>query len=178
LSSDAVLTHYDGKKPLVLVCDASPHGTGAVLCHKLSSTQEIPIAFYSRTLSATERNYAQIDKEALAVIAGVKKFHEYLYGGQFTIITDHKPLLGVFVPKKETPQILSPRMLRWSILLIAYDYTINYRPGKEIANADAVSRMPKQSTENNDSHNPTIDNFPLHSKDIARITAKDLILTR
>ncbi|KRY28513.1 Transposon Tf2-9 polyprotein [Trichinella spiralis] len=80
LSSDAVLTHYDGKKPLVLVCDASPHGIGAVLCHKLSSTQEIPITFYSRTLSTTERNYAQIDKEALAVIAGVKKFHEYLYG--------------------------------------------------------------------------------------------------
>ncbi|OUC47601.1 hypothetical protein D917_01379, partial [Trichinella nativa] len=78
LSSDAVLTHYDGKKPLVLVCDASQHGIGAVLCHKLSSTQEIPIAFYSRTLSTIERNYAQIDKEALAVIAGVKKFHEYL----------------------------------------------------------------------------------------------------
>ncbi|XP_003382034.1 putative integrase core domain protein, partial [Trichinella spiralis] len=147
LSSDAVLTHYDGKKPLVLVCDASPHGTGAVLCHKLSSTQEIPIAFYSRTLSATERNYAQIDKEALAVIAGVKKFHEYLYGGQFTIITDHKPLLGVFVPKKETPQILSPRMLRWSILLIAYDYTINYRPGKEIANADARGWLKSVSDE-------------------------------
>ncbi|KRY10622.1 LanC-like protein 2 [Trichinella patagoniensis] len=150
----------------------------------LSSTQEIPIAFYSRTLSATERNYAQIDKEALAVIAGVKKFHEYLYGRQFTIITDHKPLLGLFVPKKETPQILSPRILRWSILLNAYDYTINYRPGKEIANADALSRLPKQSTENNGSHNPvillleTIDNSPLHSKDIARITAKDPILTR
>ncbi|KRY28532.1 Uncharacterized protein T01_15817 [Trichinella spiralis] len=75
-------------------------------------------------------------------------------------------------------------MLRWSILLNAYDYTINYRPGKEIANADAVSRLPKQSTENDDSHNSvillleTIDIFPLHSKDIARITAKDLILTR
>ncbi|KRX55884.1 Transposon Ty3-I Gag-Pol polyprotein [Trichinella sp. T9] len=121
-SSDAVLTHYDGKKPLVLVCDASQH--------------------------------------------------------------DHKPLLGLFVPKKETPQILSPRMLRWSILLNAYDYTIIYRAGKEIANADSLSRLPKQSTENNGSHNPvillleTIDNSPLHSKDIAQITAKDPILTR
>ncbi|XP_003377509.1 putative integrase core domain protein [Trichinella spiralis] len=180
LSSDAVLTHYDGKKPMRCIAT----WFGAVLCHKLSSTQEIPITFYSRTLSTMERNYGQIDKEALAVIAGVKKFHEYLYGRQFTIITDHKPLFGLFVPKKETPQILSPRMLRWSILLNAYDYTINYRPGKEIANADALSRLPKQSTENNDSHNPvilsleTIDNSPLHSKDITRITAKDPILTR
>ncbi|KRZ00689.1 Uncharacterized protein T11_4754 [Trichinella zimbabwensis] len=97
---------------------------------------------------------------------------------------DHKPLLGLFVPKKETPQILSPRMLRWSILFNAYDYAINYRPGKEIANADALSRLPKQSTENNGSPDTvillleTIDNSPLHCKDIARITAKDLILTR
>ncbi|KRY59948.1 Uncharacterized protein T03_8367 [Trichinella britovi] len=130
--------------------------------------------------------------ETLAFIAGVKKFHEYLYGRQFTIITDHKPLLGLFVPKKETPQILSARILRWSILLNAYDYikaynlnyTRNYRHGKEIANADALSRLPKQSTENSGSHNPfillleTIDISPLHSKDIARITAKDPILTR
>ncbi|KRZ53642.1 Transposon Ty3-I Gag-Pol polyprotein [Trichinella nativa] len=180
-SSNAVLTHYDGKKPLVLVCDASQHGIGAVLCHKLSSTQEIPIAFYSRTLSTTKRNYAQIDKEAFAVIAGVKKFHEYL-SVWLTIHYHNRSQTTVWI--KETPQILSPRMLRWSILLNAYDYTIIYRPGKEIANADAISRLPKQSTENNDSHNPvillleTIDNFPLHGKDIARITAKDPILTR
>ncbi|KRY82815.1 Transposon Ty3-I Gag-Pol polyprotein [Trichinella pseudospiralis] len=160
----SVLTHYDGKKPLVLVCDASPHGIGSVLCHKLSSTQEIPIAFYSRTLSATERIYAQIDKEALA-------------------ITNHCWDCSC---QRRKPRIylLLPRMLRWSILLNAYDYTINYRPGKEIANADALSRLPKQSTENNDPQNSvilfleTIDNFPLHSKDIARITAKDPILTR
>ncbi|KRX89413.1 Uncharacterized protein T4E_10140 [Trichinella pseudospiralis] len=74
-------------------------------------------------------------------------------------------------------------MLRWLIFLNAYDYVINYRPGKEIANADALSRLPKQSTENNDPQNSvillleTIDNSPLHGEDIARIAAKDLILT-
>ncbi|XP_003366832.1 conserved hypothetical protein [Trichinella spiralis] len=77
------------------------------------------------------------------VIDGVKKFHEYLYGRQFTIVTDHKPLLGLFVPKKETPHILSTRMLCWSMLLNAYHYTMDYRPGKEIANADAPCRLPK-----------------------------------
>ena len=58
LFSDALLVHFDTKKPILLVCDASPHGIGAVLCHRLSNGREAPIAYYSRTLSSAERNYA------------------------------------------------------------------------------------------------------------------------
>ncbi|XP_060126555.1 uncharacterized protein K02A2.6-like [Zootoca vivipara] len=137
LSSDSVLTHFNETKPVLLACDVSPYGIGAVLSHQLPDGREAPIEFYSRTLSSTEHNYAQIDKEALAVVAGVNKFHNYIYGRHFTIVTDHKPLLGLFAPDRQTPQILSPRMLRWSIFLNAYDYALHHRPGKSLGHAAA-----------------------------------------
>ena len=60
--------------------------------------QERPIAFASRTLSASEKNYAQVDKEALSLVFGVKRFHQFLYGCKFTV-TDHKPLQAILGPK-------------------------------------------------------------------------------
>ena len=93
-------------------------------------------------MSSAERNYAQIDKEALAIISGIKKFHNFLFDLKFEIQIDHKPLLGLFSPTRPTPEIISPRMLRWSLLLGAYDYTLIHRPGTKIIHADALSRSP------------------------------------
>jgi hypothetical protein len=89
-------------------------------------------------MNKCERNYAQIDKEALSIIFGVTKFNQYLFGKSFKIITDHKPLIRLFDPVKKIPDTLSSRMLRWSLMLSGYDYKIEYREGKNNKNADAL----------------------------------------
>lgn len=79
LNSADVLVHYSADRELVLSCDASPYGVGAVLSHKMDDGSERPLGFMSRTLSPAEKRYSQLDKEGLAVIFGIKKFHKYLY---------------------------------------------------------------------------------------------------
>lgn len=112
------------------------------MSHRFLNGLEAPIAFYSRTLSSTERKYSQLDREALAAVASIKQFHDYVYGRLFELVTDHKPLLGLLAGHRQTPQILSPRMSHWVVFLAAYNYTLVYRPSKLIAHADALSRCP------------------------------------
>ena len=79
-------------------------GVGAVLSHIMKDGSAKPIYFASRVLSKVERNYAHIEREGLAVIFGVSKFHKYIYSREFTIITDHKPLLRIF----KEDRVISP----------------------------------------------------------------------
>ena len=137
-----LLTHFDSAKPIVVHCDASPYGVGAVLSHVMNDGTEQPVSYCSRTLTAAERNYAHIEKEGLALVYSVKKFHQYLFGNQFSLKTDHKPLLGLFSEEKGLPTRAAARILRWALQLSAYQYKLEYRPGHSNANADALSRLP------------------------------------
>ena len=116
--------HFDPEKEVILSCDASPYEVGAVLSHHTEEGDR-PIGFVSRSLSPAEINYAQIDKEALAIIFGVKKFHGYVFGRKFEIRCDHKPLQHLFDNTRAIPQLASARLHRWSLILSTYDYTIS-----------------------------------------------------
>ncbi|XP_039202919.1 uncharacterized protein K02A2.6-like, partial [Crotalus tigris] len=184
LTSNSVLAHFNESLPVCIACDASPYGVGAVLSHLRSDGTQVPIAYYSRTLSSAERNYAQIDREALAVVAGIKKFHDFLYGRHFTVFTDHKPLLGLFTTRKQTPHIISPRMLRWSIFLSAYDFSLLHKPGKEMGHADGLSRLPLPVVEADPA--PAVNilsiqalpELPLSARDVTAETGTDHTLSR
>ena len=95
LLSSNCLIHFDISRELTLACDASNYGLGAVLSHKMSDGTDRPIAYASRTLNLAEHNYSQFEKEGLACVFGVKKFHDYVFGCHFKLVTDHKPLLGL-----------------------------------------------------------------------------------
>ena len=98
LSNAPVLCLYDPNLPLVLACDASSYGLGAVISHIFPDGSEKPIAFASRTLNCNEINYSQVDKEGAAVIFAVKKFNQYILGRRFTIVTDNKAIKRIFDP--------------------------------------------------------------------------------
>ena len=147
LVDSTLLVHYDSQLPLRLASDASAYGIGAVISHVFPNGTEQPIAFASRTLTPAEKNYPQIEKEALSLVFGVQKFHQYLYARKFVLVTDHKPLCAILGPKKGIPTLAAARLQRWAILLSAYTYDIEYRPTELHGNADALSRLPLPTNE-------------------------------
>ncbi len=94
----------------------------------------VPIAYVSRTLNDVEKRYA------LAIVFGVKRFHQYRH---FSICSDHKPLQYLLSESKAIPTMASARL---ALILSAYQYSISYRPGEKMANADALSRLPLPTT--------------------------------
>ena len=113
-----------------------------MLFHRLEDGSVRPIVFASRTLSPAEKRYAQLDKEVLAIVFGVTKFHVYLFGDSFMICSDHKPLQHLFNPSKAISAMASAHIQRWALLLSSYQCTVIYKPGSQMLNADVLSRLP------------------------------------
>ena len=91
LMADPVMAHYDINLPVVLECDASAKGIGAVLYHVYPDNSRRPVVYVSRALSSAEPHYSQSEREALAIVFAVHRLHQYIYGRRFTLRTDHKP---------------------------------------------------------------------------------------
>lgn len=145
MQSERFLVHYNPEFPLILATDASPYGVGAVLSHVYPDGSERPIQYASQTLNETQRRYKQVDREAYAIIFGVRKFHQYLCGRKFTLMTDNEPLKQIFSETKGLPTMAALRMQHYATFLQAFNYTIKFRPTKEHCNADAFSRLPISS---------------------------------
>lgn len=142
LTSAPVLAFSDPTKPYILHIDASFHGLGAVLNQEYPEGLR-PVAFASRKLSASEKNYPVHQLEFLALKwAVVDKFHDYLYGAQFTVRTDNNPLTYILTTAK-----LNATGHRWLSALATYNFTLQYRPGSSNIDADALSRNPLPTTE-------------------------------
>ena len=141
LSSAPILAHYSPAEPTKVSADASPYGMGGVQLQKDSEGWK-PIFYASWSMTPTEQRYAQVEKEALAMTWCCEKFADYLVGlPQFTIETDHKPLLALM--KKKNLDELSPRIQRFRMRMMRVSYDVDYTPGKNLLTADTLSRAPE-----------------------------------
>ena len=132
ISRNITLPYFNPKSETTLQTDASKKGLGAVILQNSK-----PVMFASRALTGAEKNYQNLERECLATIWGMEKFHYFLYGKQFMLETDQKPLVSIY--KKHMVEI-SPRIQRLVVRSFPYQqFNVQYRRGKEIPLAVALS---------------------------------------
>ena len=135
LCSDTVLAYPDPSKPYKLYTDASDYAVGAILTQTDENGLERVIQYVSSTLRGAQINYAVIEKEAYAVVYALEKLRPYLFGADFVIYTDHKPLKSLFLK-----EVRNTRIQRWAVLIEEYGAPIRYIEGKKNVYADMLSR--------------------------------------
>ena len=135
LSRATTLAYFDKHAPTKVIADASPVGPGAVLT-QVQDGNQVPICYASRSLTACEQRYSQTEREALALVWACERFHPYIYGTKFELLTDHKPLEAIYNPRSRP----SARVERWARRLQPYDFKVVYIPGQQNV-ADSLSRL-------------------------------------
>ena len=134
VSTSACLQYYDPTAPVQLEVDTSMKGLRIALVQKGR-----PVAFGSKTLTECQSRYSNIEREMLAIVHGIKRYHTYLYGRPFKVITDHKPVVTIFA---NALHAAPPRLQRMLLKIQGYKFEIEYRPGDKIIHADTLSRLP------------------------------------
>lgn len=143
ITKSPTLRIFDPKLPITIQCDASSEGLGCCLLQ-----QGHPVAFASRCLTNTEKRWAQIEKELLAIVFACEKFHYFIYGYNVTVHSDHKPLIPIF--SKDLDKVTA-RLQRMLLRLLKYKINIIYLPGKDMVIADILSRSSIKDSVQDDS---------------------------
>lgn len=149
LQKDIELAHFLPDCRTIVETDASDKGVAGVM-FQIQNGIKRPIEYISRTLSGAEQNYCVTDKEGLAVYYTIKKFYEFLYGIEFELYCDHKPIVSIFGENKPIPHIASERRVRWANFLSTFNYKIKHIKGQQNHLADWLSRNPNDDSENNE----------------------------
>ena len=180
LSAEPVLMYYDVAKPVTISCDASQSGLGALLLQDSK-----PVAYASRALTDAETRYAQIKKELLAVVFAFNRFHQYVYGKEIKVESDHKPLESI---TKKPLSAAPTRLQRMLLQLQRYNFTLLYKPGKEMILVDTLSRAYIKGAPDSDLEEGlvcavslVIDNFPVSDPKLEAIrvaTERDRTMTK
>ncbi|XP_046739526.1 uncharacterized protein K02A2.6-like [Diprion similis] len=134
LTSAPVLTNFDSSKEVTIQTDASQSGLGCCLLQEGRS-----VCYASHSLNNAEKNYATIEKELLGIVFATKRFHNFIYGRNVNVVTDHKPLVSI-INNKNIGDIASSRLQRMKIKLLKYNLAVSHAPGKNMYVADLLSR--------------------------------------
>lgn len=127
---------YDPSLETELHTDASAAGVGDILLQKQKSGQWAPVAYFSKSTNKAETNYHSYELEMLAIVRAVERFHIYLYGLEFTAVTDCNA-----VEHAVKKAVLNPRIARWIMVLQDYKFKVVHRAGKRMPHVDALSRI-------------------------------------
>ena len=141
ITNPPILRLPNVKETFVLQTDASNDGLGAVLLQEEEGFK-YPVAYASRKLLQREKNYSTIERECLAIVFGIQKFHNFLYGQEFILETDHQPLKYL-----NQTEFQNGRVMRWALALQPYRFTVQYNRGSQNVGADFLSRHPSVGTE-------------------------------
>ena len=174
VAADVTLSYYDRTKPLTIQTDYSKKGLGAVLLQ-----EGRPVHYGSKALVGNEKDFAPIEGEMLAILYATQKWHHYIYGRQFTVETDHSPLVDI---KRKNINLAPPRIRGMLMLTSQYDFDLQHRPGKEMVLPDTLSRL--STAENHQipglkiGVHSIVEVTDMRLKQLVEDTANDVVLQR